>query len=240
MSDHERDLAAGAALGGLTPDEAASLEEEASRNPALAAQLEEYRETVSMLEAGVARDELPADFIEGVLARIESEGTEPEAEAVPAPERPPRRRSRRLWPVLAAGAAAAAATTAIVIVATSDSLGQPDARAVVQGTADFPLVEGEARLFGSERSDGKLVLDLAEVPVPRTGEHYEVWVLRSDAEEMEAVGVFTPVDSSVDLEFRLPGPGDYAAVDVSVEPDGGPAEHSGASLAGGRFEQGPS
>jgi hypothetical protein len=52
----------------------------------------------------------------------------------------------------------------------------------------------------------------------------EVWVLRREAEgEMEAVGVFVPTSATPDLEFRLPGPGDYEAVDVSVEPDGGPA-----------------
>jgi hypothetical protein len=56
---------------------------------------------------------------------------------------------------------------------------------------------------------------------------------------MEAVGVFTPIAQDVELELRLPGPGTYRAVDVSVEPDGGSAEHSGRSLAGGRFESPP-
>ena len=75
-----------------------------------------------------------------------------------------------------------------------------------------------------------MAVDLDDVPAPEAGEHYEVWVLRKEAGgEMEAVGVFTPTTSSVDLEFRLPGPGDYEAVDVSVEEDGGPAAHSGTS-----------
>ena len=38
------------------------------------------------------------------------------------------------------------------------------------------------------------------------------------------------------LELPLPGPGDYRAVDVSVEADGGPPEHSSVSLAGGSFD----
>ena len=38
---------------------------------------------------------------------------------------------------------------------------------------------------------------------------------------MEAVGAFTPNGSQVRLKLGLPGPGDYEAVDISVEPDGG-------------------
>ena len=74
------------------------------------------------------------------------------------------------------------------------------------------------------------------MPAPPTGHHYEVWVLRTEGGgAMEAVGSFTPDDDHARLELPLPGPGDYQAVDVSVEPDGGPAEHSSVSLAGGSF-----
>ena len=59
---------------------------------------------------------------------------------------------------------------------------------------------------------------------------------RSGGGAMEAVGAFTPSGSHVRLKLALPGPGAYEAVDVSVEPDGGSASHSGLSLAGGRFE----
>ena len=53
---------------------------------------------------------------------------------------------------------------------------------------------------------------------------------------MEAVGSFMLDGDQARLELPLPGPGDYRAVDVSVEPDGRPAEHSSVSLAGGSFE----
>ena len=72
------------------------------------------------------------------------------------------------------------------------------------------------------------MLDLADVPPPAPGTHYEVWVLReSSGGAMEAVGAFTPDGSKVRLKLGLPGSGDYEAVDVSVEPDGGSASHSG-------------
>jgi hypothetical protein len=123
------------------------------------------------------------------------------------------------------------------VVARDDSLGSPDALAAVHGAPEFSDVSGEARLYASGQDDGRLVLRLSELPAPSPGQHYEVWVLRSEADgEMEAVGVFVPTTDEVDLEFRLPGAGDYEAVDVSVEADGGPPEHSGRSLAGGTFE----
>lgn len=239
MSEQERDLAAGAALGALSAADAARLDEEVARSPGLAADLEGYRATVSMLEATVGRERPPADLFDRVLERIEAEAAPAPVQEEPARRREPRReRSWRLWPAFAAGAAAAAAVALVLVLAGGDDLGTPDARAAVQGTEDFPSVRGEARLYRAGQEDGVVVVDLDDVPTPEAGEHYEVWVLRKEAGgEMEAVGVFTPATSSVDLEFRLPGPGDYEAVDVSVEEDGGPAAHSGTSLAGGLFEQ---
>ena len=120
----------------------------------------------------------------------------------------------------------------LAFVVLADGRGEPDARAAIAGTPEFADVTGAAKLYGNE-----LVLDLQDVPAPPSGHHYEVWVLRSEGGgEMEAVGSFTPEDEDASLEFRLPGPGDYRAVDVSVEPDGGPAEHSSVSLAGGSFD----
>jgi anti-sigma-K factor RskA len=234
MSEHERELAAAGALGSLPADDAARLEDQASRSPALASELEEYRMTVATLEASVAREQPPADLFEGVLARIM---VEPETASVSAPKR--RERVRRLsWPTFAVGFATAATAAALVLaLVTGDDLGSAEARAAVAGTEEFEGVHGEARLYGISGDDGRIALDLAGVPAPSAGEHYAVWVLRGDAAgEMEAVGVFSKSGPNLDLEFRLPGPGAYEAVDVSVEPDGGPPEHSGRSLAGGTFE----
>jgi anti-sigma-K factor RskA len=238
VNEELRDLAASDALGGLAPEEAARLDEEAAQNPVVAAEVEEYRSTVAMLESAVAREPMPPDLFEGVLAQIAHE-------RVPAPAEAPTSRAKRftwrpriLVPSFAAGVAAAAAVALIAVALSSNgSLGTQDALASVQGTPEFAGVHGKAQLFGSTGDDGRLVLDLADVPTLGTGEHYEVWVLRdSPGEAMEAVGVFRPTARDVKLELRLPGPGAYQAVDVSLEPDGGSAEHSGRSLAGGRFE----
>jgi len=52
---------------------------------------------------------------------------------------------------------------------------------------------------------------------------------------MTSVGSFTPSSPDVDLTLPLPAPANYAAVDISVEPNGGPPTHSGTSLAGAKF-----
>ncbi len=220
MTDDDRDLLAGEALGTLSRDDAAHVAALVAKDGEAAAELEAHRVTVAALEAGVARERPSADLFDRVLAEIEP---------VAAVHRRP---AWRWSPRLATAGLAAAAAVVLGVVVLSDGRGEPDARAAVAGTLEFAGVSGEAALYGSE-----LVLELENVPAPPSGHHYEVWVLRTEANgAMEAVGAFTPDDEDARLEFRLPGPGDYRAVDVSVEPDGGPAEHSNVSLAGGKFD----
>ena len=237
MTDIDRERAASAALGALTPDEAALLDEEVVKDRALADEVEGYRLAVATLESGVARERPSPELFDRVLAQIDSEDA---AVARPAPrvQRVAARRPRRLFPAIAGFAAAAVAAIALVLaVFDENGLGGPTARAAIQGTPDFAGVQGEARLYSPEQDDGVLALDLRDVPSPGPDEHYEIWVLRESAgDRMEAVGVFTPATPDVQLEVRLPGSGEYKAVDISIEPNAGPAEHSGTSLAGGSFE----
>ena len=233
MIDEHRDLAAAEALGTLTPEESEQLYAALERDHALAGELEEYRSTVSVLEAGVARETPSYDLFAGILADVEPEASRPAAVR-------PSRSWRRGLPAFALGTVATAAVFAVALaLGSSSGLGTPDAVAVVRGTPEFVGVHGEARLYGSGTPDGVLRLELADVPAAPEGEHYEVWVLRpSTGDVMEAVGVFDPTTPEVSLELGLPGAGDYVAVDISVEPDAGPPEHSGMSLAGGTFNRG--
>jgi anti-sigma-K factor RskA len=234
MNDELRDLAASEALGGLPPDESAMLATQVGRDQELARELEGYRSTVSLLEAHVAREAPGYDLFAGILAKIEPDASQ-------APGAPRTTWSlRRALPAFAIGAAATASVFAIAFaLESSGGLGTPDAVAAVRGTPEFAGVHGEALLFDSGTPEGLLRLELADVPAAPAGEHYEVWVLRpSTGDAMEAVGVFDPTTSEVNLELGLPGAGDYVAVDISVEPDAGSPEHSGTSLAGGTFERG--
>lgn len=184
------------------------------------------QETLGMLERSLPRVTPPVDMFDRILTQIR-----PEATVVPLP-----RRARRRVVAPVAGALAVAAAVVIAVIALGgDDLGPPDARAAIAGKSD-PAVTGEAVLHGSTSDGGTVRVSLTDVPTAPSGHHYEVWVLRRDAGgEMEAVGSFTPTSDTVELDLPLPGPGDYAAVDVSVEENGGPPAHSGTSLAGGTF-----
>ncbi len=235
MSDEHRERLAGEALGALDTSESAELAAEVERDPALAAELDDYRATVAMLESTVARERPSHDLFAGILAEIEPAPAATTLERIDAS----RWSWRRALPAFAVGAAAAAAVFAIALaLGSGSSPGAPDAVAEVAGTPKFAGVHGEARLYGSTQPGGVVRLELAEVPAAPEGSHYAVWVLRPAAgEAMEAVGVFDAGGAEVELELGLPGAGDYAAVDISVEPDAGPPEHSGTSLAGGTFER---
>lgn len=182
--------------------------------------------TLAQLERLLPRVLPPADTFDWILAEIR-----PEATVIPLRPTAPR---RRLIPV-AATLAAVAAVVVIAILATADGgPGQPDARAAIAGKSD-PSVKGEARLYRSSSDGGTVEVKLRDVPPAPSGHHYEVWVLRRNSAEMEAIGSFTPTSQTVSLNLPLPGPGDYAALDISVEQNGGSPEHSNTSLASGAF-----
>jgi Anti-sigma-K factor rskA, C-terminal len=185
------------------------------------------RATLGLFESSLPRVTAPDDMFDRILVEIR-----PEATVVPLG----RMHHRRLALPIAGTLAAIAAVVLIAVVALGrDDLGSPDARAAIVGKSDRD-VSGEAVLYGATADGGKVRVSLRNVPPAPSGHHYEVWVLRRDAGgEMEAVGSFTPTSGDVTLDLPLPGRGDYAAVDVSVEENGGPPAHSDTSLASGSF-----
>jgi hypothetical protein len=181
-------------------------------------------ELFTILAAALPRVTPPQGLFDRVLAEVRSE-----AVVVPLQRRSRVVRHRAL------GALAAAAAVLVVTVGIWSTAGggdEPALRAVLEGSGDSG-VTGEAELFTGD--GGRVHVSLRDVPAAPAGHHYEVWVLRVGAEAMEPVGTFTPTASDVDLELAVPGSGPYAAVDVSIEEDGGPPEHSGTSLATGAF-----
>lgn len=190
-------------------------------------QFEDDRTTIAFVERSLPRVTPPADLFDRILAEIR-----PEATVVPFRSRAHR---RAVLPVVGALAAVAAVVLIAVVALGGDDLGPPDARAAISGKSD-PAVTGEALLFGSNARGGTVRVSLRDVPAAPSGHHYEVWVLRTEGGgEMESVGTFTPTSQDVELDLSLPGPGNYAAVDISVEEDGGPPTHSDTSLASGAF-----
>ena len=190
-------------------------------------QFEEEQAPLAFVEQALPRVLPPADMFDRILAEIR-----PEANVVPLR---PRSHRRVVAPVVGALAAIAAVVLIAVVAVGGDDLGPPDARAAIAGKSD-PAVTGEALLFGSNAKGGTVRVSLRDVPAAPSGHHYEVWVLREEGGgEMESVGVFTPTSQDVELDLPLPGAGNYAAVDISVEEDDGPPLHSDTSLASGAF-----
>jgi Anti-sigma-K factor rskA len=190
-------------------------------------ELEEQEATFALLADSLPRVAPPADMFDRILAEIR-----PQATVVPLR---PRTHRRLVAPVVGTLAAVAAVVLIAVVALGGDDLGPPDARAAISGKSD-PAVTGDAELFGVNADGGTVRISLTDVPQAPSGHHYEVWVLREEGGgEMESVGTFTPTSGDVDLELALPGPGNYAAVDISVEEDDGPPAHSDTSLASGAF-----
>ena len=185
------------------------------------------RETLAHLERLLPRVSPPADIFDRILAEIQ-----PEATVIPLR---PKAQRRLVVPVVATFAAVAAVIVIAILATGGNGLGPPDARAAIAGKSD-PAVTGEARLYGSTADGGTVQVKLRDVPPAPSGHHYEVWVLRRNGGgQMEAIGSFTPTSQTVKLNLPLPGAGDYAAVDISVEQDGGSPLHSDTSLASGAF-----
>jgi anti-sigma-K factor RskA len=211
-----RQALAALALGVLPAGEARKVEDGAAHDPQLARELEDYSATVQALERVLAREPAPPQLFEAGRKM-------PRAWSLPS--------VRPLHLAVAAAVAIVVAAVGILALRGGDAV--PDARAQLI-PAEGGTARGEALLFGTNREDGRLVVRLSAVPALEPGHHYQVWVLRVGSRSPEAVGVFSGL-GEVEEEFRLPGPGRYAAVDVSIEEDGGGPEHSGRSLGAGTF-----
>jgi hypothetical protein len=185
--------------------------------------------TLSALGRALPRAAPPDDLFARIVAAAET------PEPLTAPTLLHARRPR-LPVTFAAAALAAAAAVAITIgVRSGTGLGTATASAPVTAHLAATRVQGRAQLFRSKAPNGVLRLRLQDVPAPPRGSHYEVWVLRRGSTQMTAVGSFTPVKPTVSLSLPLPAAGSYAAVDISVQKNDGPPEHSNVSLAGASF-----
>jgi anti-sigma-K factor RskA len=212
----ERQALAALALGVLPADEARRIEERAGDDPEVARELDAYGATVRALERVLVREPAPPQLFEAGRKM-------PRAWGLPSV----RRRH------LAVVGVVAVAVAVVGVLALRGGGPEADARAeLIAGSGQ--AVRGEALLYGTGRDDGRLVLRLDDVPALEAGSHYQVWLLRIGDETPDAVGAFSARGDFED-EFRLPGRGRYAALDVSIEEDGGDPTHSGRSLAAGTF-----
>lgn len=222
------------AVNALELGELAELEQHLEECRGCRVEVAEHHEALAGLTAPLPA---PPDSWAGIQAALEADNSPVsrvarEAEvAVPTPLR---QKLEHRWLAVGAAAAAIAATVALTfVVLGNDGLGDPAFESRISPASAEIQISGQAQLFDPDAPGGVLVLDLTGVPPSPVGHHYQVWVLRSGGGgAMEAVGAFSPEKSDTHLELPLPGPGSYAAVDISVQEDGGAPDHSGVSIAG--------
>jgi anti-sigma-K factor RskA len=226
MSTHPSDAAA-YLLGELDAEQRAAFEAALAADPALRAEVERLRPVVGRLDA------LPGEAWEDV---------EPPPLAVPpSPAAAPRERRRRrlvLRPVFAALAAAALLAGGVAIGIAVDDGGGSSAPVVARAPLPLaPLGEGAAHgraLVADAGTRPHVTLRLGGLPRSRAGEFYEVWLMDADG-PLIALGSFrVGADGRATVRLPLPVPAtDYQYFDISVQPEGDDAGHSGDSVLRG-------
>ena len=225
--DNVHDLLGAYAVDAVGPDERRAIEEHLLECPLCRAEIAAHREALSLLTPS---SDAPPRLWQAIAAKLD-EHIVSDAPVVPIGWR------RRTFVAVTAAAAALVAVSVGVTLALEHrgGLGAAAAAAPIVSHAT-PGVRGQATLYRPTSPDGVVVVDLARIAPPPAGDHYEVWVLRAGGGgSMEAVGSFSPHSGSARLQLPLPGPGTYAALDISLQQDGGPATHSSISVAGATF-----
>ena len=194
--------------------------------------------TLDDLGAALPRTSPPSGLRDSILAVAADTPQDPPAPAPMAEVIPLRPRRRGVFTTFAAAACAAAIAVGITVAFTSGGTDPVPVTATATASVaakSAPGVAGTAALYSPGTAGGTLRVALTNVPKAPAGHHYEVWVLPRGGHTMTAVGSFTPASPNVTLDLPLPAPGNYAAMDISVQANDGPPAHSGTSLAGASF-----
>lgn len=239
MNDDLRELSGLDALGALDARDAARLADAAANDAELERNRAADRDVIARVERALPRVAPRGDLIDEIVAAAHDEGVRSPARALV--NQPPhrrrwvlsRRRTRRLVPLI--GVAAAACIVAAVAIVNRDPASPRSVLTAAIVASDGRSLDGTAALFTPDRPGGHLVVDVTGLEGTPPAHHYEVWVLKEGSTAMESVGSFRPLDRQAHLDLPLPGPGRYVALDISLEPDGGPPSHSDVSVAGAKF-----
>jgi Anti-sigma-K factor rskA len=184
----------------------------------------EHRDTVERLEQGVARAAPPEDLFDRIVDDVQ-----PTATVVPF-----RRRRLPAWASSAAAATVAAAAAVLVTVAVTgedNGLGDPIRRVSISNER----VDGTLALYRPEGGNRVLVADLDRVSDVPEGRYYELWISRPGSDVKIPIGSFSPTEGRVHLVVPLPTEDKQLSIDISIEEETGPPDHSGQTIATARL-----
>ncbi len=230
-----RELAAGYALGALTPEETRAFESALAESPELALEVSEYREVNALLAQSVASR--PTALVkERLLEQI--------GRSKVVPIRAP---SSWLAPLLAVGFAATAILAVglnrriqtltvalshrdVQIAAAEEQLAKRERTLNTLLTAESDLTVLQLTTAGAEapgiqfywnRRSNMAVLHAFRLPPPPKGKVYQLWLLRGGKPYPSATFNSGTDGHALVQAFSLPSGGGFEAAAVTVEPEGG-------------------
>lgn len=240
MSTHERESELSAyLLGELGAEERAAFERALAGDAALRAEVERLRPVVARLDA------LPAEGWEDVPAPppLQLPGKAPAAR--PRTERSRRRLLRGPFvvrPAFAVLGAAALLALGIGLGTLIDGGGGGTSGAPVVAQRTVPLqplqagapAHGRALVADAGGGVQRVTLRLRGLPPSRARQFYEVWLMDASG-PLIAIGSFrVGADGNATVKLPLPVPATrYQYFDISVQPEGDDANHSGDSVLRG-------
>jgi anti-sigma-K factor RskA len=260
MSTHERDSQLSAyLLDELGAEERTAFEHELAQDTELRAEVERLRPVVSQLDALPAEgwegavEPPPLRLPSGALAfgRSPADGSRDTialADGMPAASPHPRReRRRRLLggPLIVRPAFAALSAAALLALgiglgmlidggATSRAPSASSRTVALQPLQSGAAAHGHALVADTAGGQQRVTLRLRGLPRSRAHQFYEVWLMDAKG-PLIAIGSFrVGADGRATLELPLPVAATrYQYFDISVQPEGNDAGHSGDSVLRG-------
>lgn len=232
ISDADRDLAAGYALGALTPEETRHVEALLHRSPELAREVAEYREVQAMLALGAGPGGDPG-LKERLLERVRASQARPR----------PRRRPVGLVVALAASVLLAAGLAVQVRRVTSElgeresTLAATRARLAERERTLNTLLEAERdlavahlaatgpdapgiQLFWNRKANTAVLHAFRLQPAP-AGRVYQLWLMEDGVVVPSRTFNSDPDGHALVQAFPVPAGARFTAAAVTVEPEGG-------------------
>lgn len=225
-------LAAAYALDALDADERAAFEAHYPSCEICAAEVVDYRETAAVL-AGAASTPAPASLEDKVMAEIARTRQIPPM----VPDRVVDLAERRRTRTRRAGLAAAVAAAVIAVVGFAVSLRGTETdefEAVIEAPdAVVASLEGDTGALQVVWSPGRdqVVVMGSGLPHPGAGNIYELWFLLDEG--VAPAGLFTPNANGIIRAVLDVDDIDGGGFGVTIEPDGGSEQPTGAVLYAG-------
>jgi hypothetical protein len=119
----------------------------------------------------------------------------------------------------------------VAVTGEDNDLGDPIRRVSISNER----VDGTLALYRPEGGNRVLVADLDRVSDVPEGRYYELWISSPGSDVKIPIGSFSPTEGQVHLVVPLPTEDKQLSIDISIEEETGPPDHSGQTIATARL-----